>query len=54
VIEGLTHVTGQASTSEEAHRRKQAQRLLTALQANNTKPMVPLKREEIHDRRRVL
>jgi len=49
VIEGLTHSLS-SPVDSEALRRKRADRLLVALRAENTEPMKPLSREEIHDR----
>ena len=50
VIEGLQGVKEHSEKqASEAHRAK-IERLLAALQAQNTEPMVPLKREEIYDR----
>ncbi len=47
VIAGLNRILTVESETESQMRRK---RLLAALQASNTKPMVPLTREEIHHR----
>ncbi len=50
VIEGLQGVKEQSEKLASEDRRAKADRLLAALQAKNTVPMVPLKREEIYDR----
>ena len=50
VIEGLQGVKEQSEKQVTEDRRAKAVRLLAALQAQNTEPMVPLKREEIYDR----
>lgn len=50
VVRGLQQVTTQAFPSPDLARRQNAQRLIAALQAGNTRPMKPLTREEIHDR----
>ena len=51
VIEGLELVRRQSEAVTVEERRAKAARLLAALQAQNTEPMVPLKREEIYDRK---
>ena len=51
VVQGLERVTSAGSDeSEKLERKKTIARLLKAMRASNTEPMVPLKREEIHDR----
>ena len=50
VITGLTHALAASADHEETQRRERAERLISALQANNTEPMRPLSREEIYDR----
>ncbi len=51
VVMGLEAVTSGASNdTKEKERKKTFKRLLKAMQASNTEPMVPLTREEIHDR----
>ncbi len=51
VVQGLERVTSAGSDeSEKLERKKTFARLLKAMRASNTEPMVPLKREEIHDR----
>jgi len=50
VVQGFQQVTAQPSSLSDPARRQNAQRLIAALQAGNTRPMKPLTREEIHDR----
>ena len=50
VIDGLQVVKERAEKQDSEDRRAKGARLLAALQAQNTEPMVPLKREEIYDR----
>ena len=50
VIQGLQLVTRTPPESEEKKRKEDLKRLLKNMQASNTEPMVPLKREEIYDR----
>lgn len=50
VVQGLQQVTAQVSPSPDPARRQNAQRLIAALQAGNTRPMKPLTREEIYER----
>jgi len=51
VVQGLERVNSPGSDeSEKLERKKTFARLLKAMRASNTEPMVPLKREEIHDR----
>lgn len=51
VVRGLETVTSDQSDERlESERKKTLKRLLKAMQASNTEPMVPLKREEIYDR----
>lgn len=50
VVQGLTLVIATPTGDEEAKRKAELKRLLKAMQASNTKPMVPLKRREIYDR----
>ena len=50
VIEGLQGVKQQSQKLTKEERQAKAVKLLAALQAQNTEPMVPLKREEIYDR----
>jgi len=52
VIEGLRLVSREAAEMAAEERRAKSARLLSALQAHNTEPMVPLKRGEIYDRAR--
>ena len=50
MIQGLRHVTGTPPATEEKQRKATVRRLLKAMQATNTEPMVLLKRDEIYDR----
>jgi hypothetical protein len=50
VVEGLKRVTETPPEAEQAKRKAALKRLLKSMQAGNTEPMVPLKREEIYDR----
>ena len=50
VLQGLEYATRHELPNTESVRKANAQRLLQALQATNTEPMKPLKRDEIHDR----
>lgn len=50
VVEGLKRVTETPTDTEQAKRKATFKRLLKAMQASNTEPMIPLKREEIYDR----
>lgn len=50
VIQGLKQVMDAPGADEEKQRKAAIQRLLKGMQASNTEPMVPLKREEIYDR----
>lgn len=50
VIQGLQSIKQHSEQQALEDRRAKAVRLLAALQAQNTEPMVPLKREEIYDR----
>lgn len=50
VVQGLQQVTTHASLSPDEARRQNAQRLIAALQAGNTRPMKPLTREETYKR----
>ena len=50
VVEGLKRVTETPPEAEQAKRKAAFKQLLKAMQASNTEPMVPLKREEIYDR----
>lgn len=49
VITGLDQVLRRGGSSE-SEREKRARKILTALHANNTEPMVALSRDEIYDR----
>lgn len=50
VIQGLKLVTETPPEADRKARKAALKRLLKAMQAGNTEPMVPLKREEIYDR----
>lgn len=50
MIQGLRHVTGTPPATEEKQRKATVRRLLKAMQATNTEPMVLLKQDEIYDR----
>jgi len=51
VVKGLESVTAaEGGEFAEQERKKTLERLLKAMQASNTQPMVPLSREEIYDR----
>lgn len=50
VIQGLKLVTEAPDEAGRKKRKTELKRLLKAMQASNTEPMVPLKREEIYDR----
>lgn len=50
VIEGLKLVTETRPEADQKARKVALKRLLKAMQASNTVPMVPLTREEIYDR----
>ena len=50
VIQGLTLLIQTPSESSEKKRKATLKRLLKNMQADNTEPMTPLKREEIYDR----
>lgn len=50
VIEGLKLVTKTRPEADQKARKVALKRLLKAMQASNTVPMVPLTREEIYDR----
>jgi hypothetical protein len=50
VVRGLKLVTETPEPDDEKQRKAALKRLLEAMRASNTEPMVPLKREEIYDR----
>lgn len=50
MIQGLRQITDLPPAAEEKQRKATMKRLLKAMKATNTAPMVPLKREEIYDR----
>ena len=50
VLRGLKLVTETPQPDDEKQRKAAIRCLLKSMQASNTEPMVPLKREEIYDR----
>ena len=50
LVQALQRFMATPPEAEEKQRKVKGARLLAALQATNTEPMVPLKREEIYDR----
>ncbi|MBX3731826.1 MAG: hypothetical protein KF791_04445 [Verrucomicrobiae bacterium] len=50
VQQGLEYVTTHEIPDSEFRRHAHSRKLLQALQASNTEPMQPLKRDEIYDR----
>jgi len=50
VVQGLKQVMDAPLADEEKQRKAAIKRWLKGMQASNTEPMVPLKREEIYDR----
>ena len=50
MVQALKMFTNTPADAEEKKRKAVGARLLKALQASNTEPMVLLKREEIYDR----
>lgn len=51
VVRGLESVTSaESGESAEHERKKTLARLLKDMQASNTEPMVPMTRDEIHER----
>ncbi len=50
MIQALNLLTQSPPESEEKQRKAVGMRLLKSMQASNTEPMVPLKREEIYGR----
>lgn len=50
VIQALNLFTRTPTEAEEKKRKSIGRRLLKAMQASNTEPLVPLRREEIYDR----
>jgi hypothetical protein len=50
VVQGLKLVTEASAEADEKKRKAELKRLLKAMRASNTEPMVPLSRKEIHDR----
>ncbi len=50
VVRGLKLVTEGEQPNDRNQRKKALKHLLESMQASNSEPMVPLKREEIYDR----
>lgn len=50
VLQGLKLVTETPPAEERKQREAELRDLLKAMRASNTEPMVPLTREEIHER----
>ncbi|PAW63270.1 MAG: hypothetical protein B9S38_17740 [Verrucomicrobiia bacterium Tous-C4TDCM] len=50
VVQGLKQVMDAPQVDDEKQRKATIRGLLRAMQASNTEPMVPLKREGIYDR----
>jgi hypothetical protein len=50
VLQGLKIVTETPPAEERKQREAELRELLKAMRASNTDPMVPLTREEIHER----
>lgn len=50
VIQGIQLVTQTPPEAEEKQREAALERLLKGMKATNTEPMLPLRREDIHDR----
>jgi hypothetical protein len=50
IVQALNRFALTDPTAEEKKRKAIGRRLLKAMQASNTEPMVPLTREEIYDR----
>ena len=50
VFQGLAQVIEHPVADAEARRRATIQKLLDRMEATNTKPMVPMRRNEIYDR----
>jgi hypothetical protein len=50
VVQGLKLVIETPPEADQKARKAALKRLLKAMQASNTEPIVPLKREEIYDR----
>lgn len=50
MIQALSRFTQSPPESEEKKRKAALRRLLKGMKASNTRPMVPLKREELYDR----
>lgn len=50
VFQGLDHAIRHPAPELEEERKAALKRLLKRMKASNTKPMAPLRREELHDR----
>ena len=50
MVRALEQVTESAPAEKEKERKARFRRLLKQMRASNTKPMRPLRREELHDR----
>jgi predicted transcriptional regulator len=50
MVQALQMFTRSTTDMDERKRKAAVKRLLKAMQASNTEPMVPLRREEIYDR----
>ena len=50
VVQGLKLVTEASAEADEKKRKAELKRLLKAMRASNTEPMVPLSRKQIYDR----
>jgi predicted transcriptional regulator len=50
IVQSLQMFTRNPSENDEKKRKAMVKRLLKAMQASNTEPMIPLTREEIYDR----
>lgn len=50
MVQALQMFTTSTTGEDDRKRKATLKRLLKAMQASNTEPMVPLKREEIYDR----
>ena len=50
MVQALQMFTTSTTGDDDRKRKATLKRLLKAMQASNTEPMVPLKREEIYDR----
>jgi len=50
MVQALKMFTSTPTEADDRKRKATLKRLLKAMQASNTRPMVPMKREEIYDR----